>query len=192
MFDDIFIHKKIVPERLLSYGFKEDGKRFLYTADILNGEFSLTVCLSENGAIDTDLLEKETDEPYTLYKTNAVGTFVGEIRSAVERVLTDIAERCCETAVFKSDQAQMLIEYVRSKYGDELEFLWTKFPNNAVWRRKDNSKWYGAILTVIGSKIGLDTGNTVEIVDLRMDKNETKAVLSRENYYHGWHMNKNT
>lgn len=39
----------------------------------------------------------------------------------------------------------MAIEYVRKKYGDELEFLWTKFPDNAAWRRKDNRKWYGVL-----------------------------------------------
>ena len=32
----------------------------------------------------------------------------------------------------------MIIKYVRESYGDELEFLWKKFPDNAVWRRKDN------------------------------------------------------
>lgn len=84
----------------------------------------------------------------------------------------------------------MAIEYVRKKYGDELEFLWTKFPENAVWRRKDNQKWYGAILTVTGNKIGLDTDEIVEIIDLRMKAENREAILSREHYYPGWHMNK--
>ena len=38
-------------------------------------------------------------------------------------------------------------------YCDELEFLWQKFPDNAVWRRKDNKKWYGALLTVSKEKL---------------------------------------
>lgn len=29
----------------------------------------------------------------------------------------------------------MVIEYVREKYRDELEFLWEKSPDNAVWHR---------------------------------------------------------
>lgn len=44
-------------------------------------------------------------------------------------------------------QSQELIDYVRQTYGDELEFLWKKFDDNAVWRRKDTKKWYAALLT---------------------------------------------
>lgn len=84
----------------------------------------------------------------------------------------------------------MIIRYVRESFGDELEFLWTKFPDNAVWRRKDNRKWYGAVLTVVGRKIGLDTDKVVEIIDLRMDPSDVETVLSRAHYYPGWHMNK--
>ena len=51
-------------------------------------------------------------------------------------------------------------------------------------------KWYGAILTVIGSKIGLDTDKTVEIIDLRMKAENRDVILSSELYYPGWHMNK--
>lgn len=84
----------------------------------------------------------------------------------------------------------MAIEYVRKIYGDELEFLWTKFPDNAVWRRKDNHKWYDAVLTVNGRKIGLNTDKIVEIIDLRMEVAYRVNILSKEHYYLGWHMNK--
>ena len=95
---------------------------------------------------------------------------VGEIRTTVEEILTDIADACYDLEVFKTDQAHMAIEYVRKTYGDELEFLWTKFPDNAVWRRKDSRKCYGAILTVSGEKIGLDTEKIVEIIDILAGK----------------------
>ena len=136
------------------------------------------------------LIEIENGEPYILYKTNASGAYIGEVREAIEAVLTDIVDNCYDSATFKTRQAYMAIEYVRKTYGDELEFLWAKFPDNAVWRRKDNQKWYGAILTVSGRKIGLDTDNIVEIIDLRMDAAQKDTILSRKHYYPGWHMNK--
>ncbi len=136
------------------------------------------------------MTENENGEPYVLYKTGASGTYVGKIRTAIEQVLSDVARQCYETAVFKTEQAQMIIKYVRESYGDELEFLWKKFPDNAVWRRKDNKKWYGAILTVAGKKLGLETDKIVEIIDLRMNSTEAETVLSRKHYYPGWHMNK--
>lgn len=190
MFEDIFKRKKCNIEKMSAYGFvRKDGKR-VYETNILEGAFRLYVFITEYGDVDTNLIEMENGEPYVLYKTNASGTFVGEIRAAVEAVLVDIANACYEPSVFKTNQAQMAIEYVCKKYGDELELLWTKFPDNAVWRRKDNQKWYGAILTVSGSKIGLDTDRIVEIIDLRMNAADRDNILSREHYYPGWHMNK--
>lgn len=190
MFEEIFKRKKCNIEKLSAYGFiRKDGKG-IYETNIIDGAFRLYVFVAENGDVDTNLIEIENGEPYVLYKTNASGTFVGEIRAAVEAVLIDIANACYDPSVFKTNQAQMAIEYVRKKYGDELEFLWTKFPDNAVWRRKDNQKWYGAILTVNGGKIGLNTDKIVEIIDLRMKSENRNDILSREHYYPGWHMNK--
>ena len=84
----------------------------------------------------------------------------------------------------------MLIDYVYDTYGDELEFLWQKFPDNAIWRRKDNRKWYAAILTVRRSKLGMRSDEIVEIIDLRIQPENMEAVLQNEHYYPGWHMNK--
>lgn len=168
MFDEFIGRKKPLPEKLMSYGFSREGEYFRYFTEILDGNFELTVKIGCDNTIN----------------------YVGKIRSAIEQVICDIADKCYETSVFKTAQAQRIIEYVRNLYGDELEFLWKKFPDNAVWRRKDNKKWYGAVLTVAGRKIGLETDDTVEIIDLRMDPAKGERILSREHYYPGWHMNK--
>lgn len=192
MFEEIFYRQKMNPDKLASYGFiKKDGG-WEYKKEIRSGEFLLTIRLDKHGNADTDLIEKETGEEYVLYKTNASGTYVGDIRTEISEVLADVVADCYEPAAFKTQQAQLLIDHVRSVYGDELEFLWTKFPDNAVWRCKDNEKWYGAILTVVGKKIGLDTDKVVEIVDLRMTKEQKEEILSLDGYYPGWHMNKNS
>lgn len=152
--------------------------------------FALTIQISTDHAITTDLIEKETNEAYILYKTTASGAYIGEIRAAIKQIIDDIAQNCYETAVFKTAQAQMIIAFVKETYGDDLEFLWAKSPDNAIWRRKDNKKWYGAILTVAGKKIGLESDDIVEIIDLRMDPAEAETILARKHYYPGWHMNK--
>lgn len=190
MFEDIFRNKKCNIEKMAAYGFTVKDRKWLYETDIIDGTFRLYVCITENGDVDTDLIEIENGEPYVLYKTAAFGAYVGEIREAVEAVLADIANACCDLSVFKTKQAQMAIKYVHENYGDELEFLWRKFSDNAVWRRKDNRKWYGIILKVNGNKIGLDTDKIVEIIDLRMQVGQRDDFLSREHYYPGWHMNK--
>jgi len=192
MFEEIFHRQKLNLDKLGTYGFVKIADSWVYKTEIQSGEFLLTIRLDKHGNADTDLIEKESGEEYVLYKTNASGTYVGDIRTAISEVLADVVANCYESAIFKAQQAQLLIDYVRSAYGDELEFLWTKFPDNAVWRRKDNEKWYGAILTVVGKKIGLETDKIVEIIDLRMTKEQKEEILSHDGYYPGWHMNKNS
>lgn len=189
MFEDIFLHKRAIPEKLLAYGFSED---LTYETEILDGMFRLRVRILPSGMADTDLTEIETGEPYTLYKTNAAGSFLGEVRGAIEGVLSEIAAVCCEPAVFRTLQAESVIRFVRETYGDELEFLWERFPDNAIWRRKDNEKWYGLILTVSGRKLGLDTDEIQEILVLRMDKARREEILTRPHHLPAWHMNKNS
>ena len=190
VFDELFARKTPNIEKVLSFGFVQDGSGYKYETDILDGLFRFQAVIVSDGSIDTRLIEKETGEEYILYKTDAAGSFVGHVRKAVEALLTQVAEDCYETEIFKSPQAKEVIYYVQSKYGDELEFLWKKFPDNAVWRRKDTAKWYGAILTVAKNKLGLASNEIVEIIDLRIQAEKLETLLLKDNYYPGWHMNK--
>lgn len=190
MFEELFLRKKVNFEKLWGYGFKDMGDVYKYTADIMDGSFVLNVTVDKGGAVDTALTEKDSGEEYVLYKTEACGSFVGEVRAAVETVLSDIAGKCCEASVFKAPQTNRLIEYVREKYGDELQYLWKKFPDNAVYRRKDNQKWYAAILTVAKSKLGLEGAGNIEILDLRTEPALLEQTVDNKKFFPGYHMNK--
>ena len=190
LFSEPFKRKKLVPQKLLDYGFVPDNKIWRYKTNILNDEFVLFVTVTASGNVDTDIVEIETNESYVLYKTNATGSFVGEVRNAVLSKLSDMAEKCFESSVFKSSQAQNLIDYVRKTYSNELEFLWQKFPENAVWRREDTGKWYGALLTVRKNKLGLGGDEKVEVIDLRTKPEKMPELLQDTRYFPGYHMNK--
>lgn len=190
MFDDLFVRKTLNVEKALLLGFEKSEGNYKYETDILEGVFRLQVLISSIGNVDTNLFESDTGEEYVLYKTNSVGSFVGEIRTKIEDVLIQVANNCYDIEIFKSPQSKEVISYVRERYGDELEYLWKKFPDNAVWRRKDTKKWYGAILTVAKNKLGLDSSEMAEIIDLRIEPQKMEELLSNENYYPGWHMNK--
>ncbi|MCI8608109.1 MAG: hypothetical protein HFE73_00525 [Firmicutes bacterium] len=173
----------------MAYGFCKE-KQYKYSTAILENRFLLSVSIDENDQVQTTLTERETGEPYELYRTAASGTFVGQVREAIQEVLQDISEKCYELAVFKEAQPLMLIDYVRRRYGDELEFLWERFPDNAIWRRRDNQKWYAAILTVKKSKLGLASEETAEVIDLRLEPESITNLIDNERYFPGWHMNK--
>lgn len=190
MFEDIFKNRKVNEDKLLSYGFEVTDRNYVYSTDIMSGDFVLCITIDTSGAADTSLTEKETGEEYVLYKTSAAGNFVGEVREAVEAVLRDVSNKCYDFFVFKEEQTRRLIEYVRGRYGDELEFLWKKFDDNAIWRCKANRKWYAAVLTVQKSKLGIKSDDKAEIIDLRIEPENMNDLIDNKIYFPGWHMNK--
>lgn len=93
--------------------------------------------------------------------------------------------------VFKSSQAQALIKYVADQYGRDLEFLWVKFSDNAIWRRGDNQKWFGALLTVRKNKIiPGDDDTPIEVLDIRCTPDMVDFIVDKKLIFPGWHMNK--
>lgn len=177
-------------ERLTAYGFIEKNGAYFYTAEIMDGQFSLNVKITDVD-VDTEVIDLASNESYTLFLIDgAGGSFVGEVRSFYERVLTDIADKCFDKCIFKSEYTQKLIEHVLNTYGDAPEFLWEKYPDCAIFRRKDNNKWYGLIMTVAKSKLGLQSDERVEILDLKADTNTIDDLVDGKKVFGGYHMNK--
>lgn len=151
--NDIFKFKRFNHEKLLKYGFKFNG---VYQIERKIDQFLMKIEI-KNGLVRVELIDGETGEPFTLFNVvGAQGGYVQNLRSECEKVLKDIAEKCCEQEIFKSDEAKKVIEHIRKKYGDELEFLWEKFPENAICRRKDNKKWYVAFIRLPKNKLSLN------------------------------------
>lgn len=187
----IFQRKAVVPEKLLAYGFTENNGTYFYSTVLSGSGFEMTVHITRQGDVLATVIDPGCNEPYTLHLVNdAVGSFVGGIRVEYEQILREIADKCFEPDVFKSVQAKKLTDYVRSKYGDELEYLWQKFPDNAVWRRRDTGKWYGALLSVSTAKLGVTPGKMAEIIDLRIQPENMSMLVDQKVYFPGWHMNK--
>ena len=192
MFEEqFFLRRKVNPEKLPEYGFTAEDDGYIYKTAILRGELQLSVFIMPDGSVSTQVADVETGEEYTLYRVAAsVGAYVGEVRGECERVLRDIAQNCFEPDVYHAEQTLALIRYVRERFGDELEFLWETSPTSSIWRRKDNRKWYGLLMTLPRRKLGLDSDETAEILDLRLDPAQMAETVDRKRYFPGWHMNK--
>ena len=129
-------------------------------------------------------------QPYLKLKDSDSGITFNFKFDVVEnkKLEAKISEQCFESDIFKTRQANDLIEYIREKYNDELEFLWQKFSGNAIVRRKDNLKWYAAFLTVSKQKFGFEDSSSVEIIDLRTENID--QIVDNKTIFPGYHMNK--
>ena len=185
--DYLLKNKKIDYNKLIEYGFIKKDNAYCYQKEICNKEFLVDVFVNENKQISR-LIELENNEDYVLVDTNSKGNYVGKIREEYENILNDIANNCFIKEVFKNKQTNEIINYIKDKYGDELEFLWEKFDNNAIVRRIDNKKWYGLFGIISLDKLGIDSHKEVEILNVRCDNIEN--VVDNKTIFLGYHMNK--
>ncbi len=189
MFEELFAKKKINIEKLKEYGFERFGGEYKYRCEIMEGDFLLEIAFDRRGNLDTSLTEYDTDEEYSLYKTDAQGVFIGQVRDAISKVLRDISKKCFDPSAFRFEQTMQLIEYARKAFGTDIEFPF-KDHGTGVLRRADNAKWYAALITIPMTKLGSDSNQTVEIVNLHASKERVTELLDMPHFYPAWHMNK--
>ncbi|MDU1910179.1 MmcQ/YjbR family DNA-binding protein [Fusobacterium sp.] len=187
----IFNNRKFIIKNLLSYGFTQKEKQYIYSKNLMNDTFNLIINIKETNEIDIKIIDTKLNEEYTLiYIQNISGGFVGKIRKEYEEILIDIAEKCTKTEIFKSGYAKKIVIYIAEKYKDSPEYLWPKTPNNAVFRDKSSEKWYAALLEVEKRKVGIDEDGVIEIIDLKAAPDKILSIVDNVNYLPGYHMNK--
>ena len=113
------------------------------------------------------LIDVSIDDEYLMVDIeNITGKYVGKIRDEYNLVMNNIINKSTINDVFKLEQTNLIIEYVKNKYNDELEFLWENSLKNGFFGNKENRKWYCAILYVSKKKLGIDSDEMIEIIDL--------------------------
>ena len=187
----IFKNKIFNENKLLKFGFVRKGKKFVYTGDILDNQFSLTVVISGEKEMETKLVDIISGELYTLHLVEtAAGSFVGHVKEAYENALMSIAQACCNDTYFAYAQANRLTDLIKSKYHDSPEFLWEKSPGFGVFRNPQSEKWYALISRVDRSKVDKKKSGEVEILNIKLDKDEIQDLLKLDGFYPAYHMNK--
>lgn len=82
-------------------------------------------------------------------------------------------------------------EYIKNQYGIEPYFPWDGDFVTAVFRHKDNRKWFALIMRVSGDRLGLDTDEPVDCMNLKIDDPMLLDMLIHEKgMIPAYHMNK--
>lgn len=190
--DNKFKNRIVDNEELLKYGFKKENEIYTYKTYINNKQFEVNIVISEDRKY-SKLLDLENGIEFALADIeNATGQFIGELRKKYEDIIEDVIIKCTSKGAFKSNQAKEIIEYVEQKYADKLEYLWEKFDDNAIWRNKQNSKWYGILLIISEGKLGIKSNKTIEVIDLRYQREKIENIVDNKKVFQGYHMNKKT
>lgn len=199
---------RINDKTALDYGFNKVAEgEYQYQTKILDNQFTLSVYVVEakanehNCQIFCTVIDNETGELYNLHRVvSTASSFANLVKETQAVVVQNIVERCFVLDRFHNLLAQSIIDYVKQKYGSDLEYLWEKAPNNAICRRKDNNKWFLALLTVKISKLfkGAELSHSphqnddeqLTVLNLRITPDELDRVVDDNRYFRGYHMNK--
>lgn len=184
-----FENKSINYDKLIKYGFIKQKNHYFFEKRILN-HFKVWVDISKDQQV-SKIFDLDMDEEYILVDVcEKVGSFSGKVREEYNAILEDIIKKCTSTSIFKSNQAKQVMEYIRETYQDEAEYLWKKFPENAIWRHSENKKWYGLIMTISKQKLGYQEEEPIEILVLKYPKEKISTIVDNKKIFLGYHMNK--
>ena len=183
--------RKIDFKKLEEFGFELIDNSYYYYTSLLKNQFKMSVKISLDNSIFTEIIDTETNEPYILHLLEMKRSGYSEkVYKAYSEILAKIQKECFEDEIFKANYTKEIVAYIKNKYGDELEFLWEKSPKNAVVRRKSSKKWYAVILTVSKRKLNLDSDEIIEVINLHNIVEEIKKLIDNKKYFPAYHMNK--
>lgn len=186
-----FNNRKYNCQKLISYGFKEEDGSCFYEKEIAGGELLLTVKVTCEGRVFTRVTDTAFGEEYVLHLVgSAGGAFVGKVKAEYEAILGDISERAFDNLYFSSITAAEIMRYIKNRFDGDAEFLFDESPDCAVWRRKDNKKWYAVLMNIKAKKLGLDDESAIDVLNLKNTPENIDSLVSENGIFRGYHMNK--
>ncbi len=196
---EIFAKKRVVFERLESFGFEKSLAGYDYREKILNGDFEVWLHISADGQVSGKVMDTDLGEEYlALHVAGASGNFVGQVREAYQEVLMRMAEACFEALPFASDQMNRLASHLKTTYGDDFDHPFEKYPDFSSFRYPDNQKWYGLVMTIARGKLDLGSeqwpqdalDDKVEIINIKVEQDKLPELIEIKGVYPSYHMNK--
>ena len=111
----IFNNKKVNLSKLLQFGFVQTETDYIYRKTLSESGFILTVHVTPQGEISTEMIDPSLNELYTLHLVdNATGGFVETVKYEYQETLLEIASQCFQADIFQSKQSNELIDYDKS------------------------------------------------------------------------------
>lgn len=186
---EIFKRSRIDFQKLEEYGFIKKDQIYYYECSILDNRFHVVIEVDEQEKVQGKVIDAEFKEEYLLLRVDSqTGEFVSKVRDAYKNILKDIREKCSIQDYFIHPQANRITKYIIQKYQSYPEFLWDKDEGAAVFRNKENKKWFGIMMNIKRAKLDLGEGE-VEVLNVKLQPEEVNEKQSKIGYHQAYHMN---
>lgn len=187
---EIFKKSKVEFDKLVPFGFKKENNIYKYSEVFMDSTFRADITINEDGRITGKVIDLEIDDEYINIRVESEnGSFVNKVRDKYSNILNRIKKECFMTNYFISDQSNRITNYIIDKYKREPEFLWEKYDDFGVFRKKESGKWFAIMMTLDRSKIDNGDGEIV-IINVKVEPELRDSLLKKKGYYEAYHMNK--
>lgn len=85
---------------------------------------------------------------------------------------------------------QQFLEYCLNTYGTSPDYPFDEDFETAVLRHADNRKWYAIVMKVSRRKFGVDSDETIDVVNLKLPTEMFGSFGATDGVYPAYHMNK--
>lgn len=85
---------------------------------------------------------------------------------------------------------KQLIQYITEQYCADEEHPWIKYPNYAVFRHRENKKWFALFMDIPQNRLGLAGNKIIDILDVKCDPILVGSLREKDGFYPAYHMNK--
>ncbi len=90
-----------------------------------------------------------------------------------------------------SSLREKIYKYVEEKYSCVIDYPWMRYPDNAVFRHEDNRKWYGLVMTIPRSRLGLAGHESVDVLNVKLpDALLVEILIKQDGFFPAYHMKK--
>ena len=187
---ELFSHYSIDEKKLMAYGFQPEGHLLVYSQDLEAENFR--IIMTYDRALSGKIIDLAFGEEYVNFRMDSATGYSAEIRNKFEALLLDIRDKCCKNQYFQSEQARRISEFIYETYDVMPEFLWSSIPSYAAFRKKQGGKWFAVIGSVPRRKVDptSQSAQDVEVINVKVDKEQINALLAQDGIYPAFHMNK--
>ena len=78
--------------------------------------------------------------------------------------------------------------FIEERYSILPEYPWASSPTFAVFRHENNKKWFAVIMNITKDKLGLDSTEKIDVVNLKCDP--LMNVTTETGIFPAYHMSK--
>ena len=92
--EEVFARNKLIPDKLIDYGFKTENDRLIYTWELPDD--GMKIIVEYDGAISGRIINLSMNDEYTAFRVDGTTGYSAQIRQKYIELLTDIRSHCCK------------------------------------------------------------------------------------------------